>query len=251
MKPRLQVMKFGGTSVGDAVCIARTAQIIAKGTREKACVAVVSAMSGVTNRLIEVANKAQTGNVQEAVDAIEGLRAQHEAVLLNLTQNDAERCQLPGQSQFQRETISYSTPCVVHPDMYFSFGTRSYGETTMRVGALKYSRYHNTPLQQLMDVPCRAQYQLEVTGKLGIPPKKPKLSVLETVPVTSAPQFRNKDRVVPKFLLSCGVSMYRDRVTNSVKGYGVVCPRMKISLFPTGQGLWIINSLKTNQILFG
>ena len=94
MKPRLQVMKFGGTSVGDAVCIARTAQIIAKGTREKACVAVVSAMSGVTNRLIEVANKAQTGNVQEAVDAIEGLRAQHEAVLLNLTQNDAERCQL-------------------------------------------------------------------------------------------------------------------------------------------------------------
>ncbi len=27
MKPRLQVMKFGGTSVGDAACIARTAQI--------------------------------------------------------------------------------------------------------------------------------------------------------------------------------------------------------------------------------
>ena len=94
MKPRLQVMKFGGTSVGDAVCIGRTAQIIAKGAREKACVAVVSAMSGVTNRLIEAANKAQTGNVQEAVDAIEALRAQHEAVLLHLTQNDAERCQL-------------------------------------------------------------------------------------------------------------------------------------------------------------
>jgi aspartate kinase len=94
MKPRLQVMKFGGTSVGDAVCIARTAQIIARGAREKACVAVVSAMSGVTNRLIEAANKAQSGNVQESVDAIEGLRAQHEAVLLNLTQNEAERCQL-------------------------------------------------------------------------------------------------------------------------------------------------------------
>ena len=94
MKPQLQVMKFGGTSVGDAECIARTAQIIAKGAREKACVAVVSAMSGVTNRLIEAANKAQTGNAQEAVEAIEGLRAQHEAVLLNLTQKDAERCEL-------------------------------------------------------------------------------------------------------------------------------------------------------------
>src|SRR5260370_17130264 len=94
MKPRLQVMKFGGTSLGDAVCIARTAQIIAKGAREKACVAVVSAMSGVTNRLIDAANKAQSGNVQEAVDAIEGLRAQHDAVLLDLTQKDSERCQL-------------------------------------------------------------------------------------------------------------------------------------------------------------
>ena len=33
MKPRLQVMKFGGTSVGDAACIARSAQIIAKATK--------------------------------------------------------------------------------------------------------------------------------------------------------------------------------------------------------------------------
>ncbi len=78
MKPRLQVMKFGGTSVGDAVCIARTAQIIANGAREKACVAVVSAMSGVTNRLIEAAGKAQTGNASEAIAVIDALRVQHE-----------------------------------------------------------------------------------------------------------------------------------------------------------------------------
>ena len=62
MKPRLQVMKFGGTSVGDAACIARTAQIIAKAAKESGCIAVVSAMSGVTNRLIEAAKKAQAGN---------------------------------------------------------------------------------------------------------------------------------------------------------------------------------------------
>jgi aspartokinase len=62
MKPRLQVMKFGGTSVGDAACISRTAQIIAKAAKECGCVAVVSAMSGVTNRLIEAAKSAQAGN---------------------------------------------------------------------------------------------------------------------------------------------------------------------------------------------
>src|SRR6266481_7254275 len=44
MKARLQVMKFGGTSVGDAACIARTAQIIAKAAKESGCITVVSAM---------------------------------------------------------------------------------------------------------------------------------------------------------------------------------------------------------------
>src|SRR5213080_2977105 len=48
MKARLQVMKFGGTSVGDAACIARTAQIIAKAAKESGCIAVVSARSGVS-----------------------------------------------------------------------------------------------------------------------------------------------------------------------------------------------------------
>jgi aspartokinase len=60
MSSALQVMKFGGTSVGDATCIARTAQIVAKAARENPCVVVVSAMSGVTNRLIEAARKAAT-----------------------------------------------------------------------------------------------------------------------------------------------------------------------------------------------
>src|SRR2546422_2752657 len=76
MKPRLQVMKFGGTSVGDADCIARTAQIIAKAAKENRCVAVVSAMSGVTNRLIEAAKRAQAGDADEAAAIVDALRRQ-------------------------------------------------------------------------------------------------------------------------------------------------------------------------------
>jgi len=49
MKSKLQVMKFGGTSVGDASCIARAAQIVARAAGENGVVAVVSAMTGVTN----------------------------------------------------------------------------------------------------------------------------------------------------------------------------------------------------------
>ena len=71
MSARLQVMKFGGTSVGNAECIARAAKIIARGAGEGRCVAVVSAMSGVTNRLIEAATTAQTGNSAGATAAIE------------------------------------------------------------------------------------------------------------------------------------------------------------------------------------
>jgi hypothetical protein len=52
MEKPLRVMKFGGTSVGDASCIARVAKIVAKASRETAVVTVVSAMSGVTNPLM-------------------------------------------------------------------------------------------------------------------------------------------------------------------------------------------------------
>src|SRR6266571_6589269 len=84
MKKRLQVMKFGGTSVGDASCIARAANIIVNAAKEYRCVAVVSAMSGVTNRLIEAANHAEAGNVVEAAAILEALREQHEMALTSL-----------------------------------------------------------------------------------------------------------------------------------------------------------------------
>jgi len=91
MSTRLQVMKFGGTSVGNAECIARAARIIAQGAREGRCVAVVSAMSGVTNRLIEAAKTAQAGNGSGAVSVLEALRAQHEAALASLVKSEEDR----------------------------------------------------------------------------------------------------------------------------------------------------------------
>src|SRR5580704_13066085 len=91
MNPRLQVMKFGGTSVGDASCIARTAKIIADSARQGGCVAVVSAMSGVTNRLIDAAKKAQMGIASEATAVIDALRIQHEAALSALVKEEAKR----------------------------------------------------------------------------------------------------------------------------------------------------------------
>ena len=94
MKSRLQVMKFGGTSVGDAECIARAAQIVARAAKEKPCVAVVSAMSGVTNRLIEAAKTAQAGNAANAAAILEAMRKQHETALAALIREEKSRQQI-------------------------------------------------------------------------------------------------------------------------------------------------------------
>jgi aspartate kinase len=87
-------MKFGGTSVGDASCVARTAKIIAGVAKENPCVVVVSAMSGVTNRLIEAAKTAQAGNATEAEAIMDALRQQHEAALLSLLSDEQKRGRL-------------------------------------------------------------------------------------------------------------------------------------------------------------
>jgi bifunctional aspartokinase / homoserine dehydrogenase 1 len=81
MKTKLQVMKFGGTSVGDASCIARAAQIVAEAAKQNGVVAVVSAMSGVTNRLIEAARRAGNGDERAGAGLVEALRAQHVGAL--------------------------------------------------------------------------------------------------------------------------------------------------------------------------
>jgi bifunctional aspartokinase / homoserine dehydrogenase 1 len=94
MSVRLQVMKFGGTSVGDASCIARAAKIIAEAAKVNRCIAVVSAMSGVTNRLIDAAKKAEAGDAAEASGIIDALRQQHDGALSNLVSREDGRARI-------------------------------------------------------------------------------------------------------------------------------------------------------------
>jgi aspartate kinase len=70
------VCKFGGTSVGDAEAIARTATIIAE-RRERQPVVVVSALAGATNGLLAIAEQAARGQLIGAIRAIEEMRERH------------------------------------------------------------------------------------------------------------------------------------------------------------------------------
>jgi len=94
MKPSLQVMKFGGTSVGDAACIRRSAQIVANASREHSVAVVVSAMSGVTNRLIDAAHQAKRGDRDAGKTLAEALHQQHFEALAALVSNEKSRTQV-------------------------------------------------------------------------------------------------------------------------------------------------------------
>ncbi len=70
------VCKFGGTSVADAAAIQRAAAIIG-GRAARQPVVVVSALAGVTNALLAIAEQAAGGQLIAAIRGVEALRERH------------------------------------------------------------------------------------------------------------------------------------------------------------------------------
>ena len=77
------VAKFGGTSVGDATAIRRTADIVKHRLAHKPVV-VVSAMAGTTNALLSAAEQAASGNLVAAIALVQQQRERHLAVVKEL-----------------------------------------------------------------------------------------------------------------------------------------------------------------------
>ncbi len=76
------VLKFGGTSVGNAEKVRDAASIIELQPMPRA--AVVSAASGVTNLLLEAAALAASGERAKAAESVSKTRAKHAAVLAGI-----------------------------------------------------------------------------------------------------------------------------------------------------------------------
>jgi aspartate kinase len=70
------VMKFGGTSVQDSTAIRRVASIVSLRLTEQPLV-VVSAMGGVTDKLVQIAETASRGELPHALELLEAIRARH------------------------------------------------------------------------------------------------------------------------------------------------------------------------------
>jgi aspartate kinase len=97
------VMKFGGTSVMDAVAIDRTAQIV-KNRLERRPVVVVSAMSRVTDALLAAGKAAGDGQREPALELAYGLRQRHHATAKELV-TAARYAQLGAEIEREFDTL--------------------------------------------------------------------------------------------------------------------------------------------------
>lgn len=78
----MNVLKFGGTSVGDVRRMREAAAIVLG--QDGPCVVVVSAVSGVTNALLEAGRSASRGARGPEADALTLIRARHQTLLAGL-----------------------------------------------------------------------------------------------------------------------------------------------------------------------
>ena len=83
------VIKFGGTSVGDADRVANAIDIVA-ARRDRDPIVVVSALSGVTNQLVEASEAAREQKPERVAEIIADVRARHEDVALRLVQHKSD-----------------------------------------------------------------------------------------------------------------------------------------------------------------
>ena len=85
-------MKFGGTSVGSEEAIEQVASIVKESRRGgKAVVVVLSALSGVTNLLLDSAARAAAGSRSVGPEAATALEARHLEVARHLLQEEERR----------------------------------------------------------------------------------------------------------------------------------------------------------------
>ncbi|HSA55157.1 MAG TPA: lysine-sensitive aspartokinase 3 [Gemmatimonadaceae bacterium] len=90
------VLKFGGTSVGDAAAISRAAGIVQSRAARQPIV-VVSALAGTTNALIAMAEQAAQGQLIGALRGVETLRERHLAVSEELLGSYPESAETVGE----------------------------------------------------------------------------------------------------------------------------------------------------------
>lgn len=114
MRLPIQVMKFGGTSVGDAARIRSAVNIVAETSKQRTVVMVVSAMSGITNTLVAAAQKAVSGDEAAAEALAAVLAARHRETIETLIPEGENRRDLLAEiGRLIERTSNYCRGCAL------------------------------------------------------------------------------------------------------------------------------------------
>lgn len=81
------VLKFGGSSVADAACVRRVAEIV-KGASSRSPVVVLSAMGKTTDALFAAAQAAERGETEAALKALREIVAKHKKACVELWEGE-------------------------------------------------------------------------------------------------------------------------------------------------------------------
>ena len=124
------VMKFGGTSVEDAVAIKNVTEIVRKEIPRHPVV-VVSACAGITNQLLKTANLAAEGKRDEALQMVAAVEGRHKNIVKDLFDADSGRFLYKHIAAFAEELAALVNGVVIlgeltprSLDAFASFGER-------------------------------------------------------------------------------------------------------------------------------
>jgi len=107
----MKVLKFGGTSVGSPESIRNVKNIISNMPGNK--LLVLSAMSGVTNQLIEISEYVKTGKLDQVSENIQALKAKHFSIIDELVPEKTSNQSIKNQIGLQLEELAEI--CQVQP----------------------------------------------------------------------------------------------------------------------------------------
>src|SRR5690348_8094956 len=88
--PRLIVMKFGGTSVGDASRFRQCAAIVSKALKKDRVIVVVSAMAGVTDLIFRTIDAARHGDSEKTEAHLRTFETAHRKLISELLEQRAD-----------------------------------------------------------------------------------------------------------------------------------------------------------------
>ncbi len=104
----MKVLKFGGTSVGSPERIRHVANLIRQSGRN---IVVLSAMSGTTNTLVEIADYLYKRNIPGAQDTINQLRAKYQGVVDELYSSDDTKARISDKLERTFQVLTHFTNC--------------------------------------------------------------------------------------------------------------------------------------------